>query len=100
MLAEGHIAGPVFCAPDGGWLRKSNYYHRTWKPLLVKAGLEIKFHSLRHAHATMLLAGGTDAKTVSERLGHSTVAFTLDTYVRATNEQQRAAAKKLDALLG
>lgn len=100
MLAEGNIGGPVFCAPEGAWMRKANFYHRVWYPLLEAAGLDVTFHSLRHAHATILLAGGTDAKTVSERLGHSTVAFTLDTYTKVTNDQQRAAASKMDALFG
>jgi integrase len=100
MLAEGNIGAPVFCAPGGGWLHKANFYHRVWYPLLERAGLDVTFHSLRHAHATLLLASGTDAKTVSERLGHSTVAFTLDTYTKVTNDQQRAAATKMDALLG
>lgn len=97
---EGNIAAPVFCAPDGGWIYKGNFNNRTWYPLLKKAGLDIKFHSPRHAHAALLLAGGTDAKTVSERLVHSSVAFTLDTYTKVTNDQLRAAAKKMDGLFG
>jgi Phage integrase family len=39
-----------------------------------------RFHDLRHAHATQLLAAGVHPKAVSERLGHSTVAFTMDVY--------------------
>lgn len=100
MLAEGNIGGPVFCAADGGWLYKGNFNHRVWYPLRKAAGATMKFHSLRHSHATLLLANGTDAKTVSERLGHSTVAFTLDTYTRATNDQQKAAAQKIGSILG
>jgi integrase len=100
MLAEGNITGPVFCAVDGGWLYKSNFYHRVWFPIRQAAGLTVKFHSLRHSHATLLLANGTDAKTVSERMGHSTVAFTLDTYTKVTSDQQKAAAKNIGSLLG
>jgi integrase len=40
----------------------------------------MRFHDLRHAHATQLLAAGVHPKAVSERLGHSSVAFTMDTY--------------------
>src|SRR5262245_56179546 len=45
-------------------------------PELPKA----RFHDLRHTHASLLLEAGEHAKVVSERLGHSSVAFTLDTY--------------------
>jgi integrase len=40
----------------------------------------VRFHELRHTHASLLLQAGEHAKVVSERLGHSSVAFTLDTY--------------------
>ena len=40
----------------------------------------LRFHDLRHTHATQLLKQGIHPKVVSERLGHATVAITLDTY--------------------
>jgi integrase len=45
-----------------------------------RAGLKIRLHDLRHTHATLMLKSGVHPKIVSERLGHATVAFTLDTY--------------------
>lgn len=49
--------------------------------LVLKAGLKrIRFHDLRHTHATLMLSNGVPAKVVSERLGHSSIALTLDTY--------------------
>jgi integrase len=52
----------------------------------------IRFHDLRHTHATHLLAAGVNAKLVSEPLGHSTVAFTSDTYGHVQPGQQADAA--------
>jgi integrase len=48
---------------------------------IERAGLpRIRFHDLRHTHATILLQMGVNPKIVAERLGHSTVRITLDTY--------------------
>ena len=52
----------------------------------------IRFHDLRHTHASHLLGAGVNPKVVSERLGHSSVAFTLDTYAHVMPGQQAAAA--------
>lgn len=49
----------------------------------------IRFHDLRHTHATLLLSLGISPKIISERLGHSTVAFTLDTYSHVNIKMQK-----------
>ncbi len=73
---------------------------RSFKPLLERAGLpEIRFHDLRHTHATLLLTKGVNPKVVQERLGHATVAMTLDIYSAYVPSMGRAAADKLDELL-
>jgi integrase len=59
-----------------------------------------RFHDLRHAHATQLLASGVHPKAVSERLGHSSVAFTMDTYSAVIPSLGRAAADAADQLFG
>ncbi len=52
-----------------------------FKPLLKRAGLPpVRFHDLRHTCATLLLTRNVNPKIVSEMLGHSTIAITLDTY--------------------
>ncbi len=56
-------------------------------------------HTLRHTHATELLRQGVHPKIVSERLGHSTVALTLDVYSHVTPSMQDDAARALDAML-
>ncbi len=101
MLAEGNIAGAVFCAPEGGHLRKGNVYRRSFMPLVKSAGVpKIRFHDLRHTHATLLLLAGENVKVVSERLGHANVKVTLDTYAHVLPSMQKAAADKLQRLLG
>ena len=53
---------------------------------------EIRLHDLRHTHATLALRAGIHPKVVSERLGHATIAITLDTYSHATPAMQEEAA--------
>jgi integrase len=57
----------------------------------------VRFHDLRHSHATQLLASGVHPKIAQERLGHSTITTTLDLYSHVTDTMQAAAAEKLDA---
>ena len=100
MLIEGHPGGLVFCDTQGGPLRKSNLLRRSFLPLLRRAGLPtIRFHDLRHTAATLLLAQGVHPKIVQERLGHSQISLTLDTYSHVLPGMGREAASKLDALL-
>ncbi len=101
MLAEGHIAGPVFCDTQGGYLRRQNVLRRSFRPLVEAAGVRrLRLHDLRHTAATLLLAAGENAKVVSERLGHANIRITLDTYAHVLPTMQRDAARKLDVLFG
>ncbi len=59
----------------------------------------IRFHDLRHSHATQLLRHGIHPKVVSERLGHSKVGITLDTYSHVLPGMQEEAASKVDAAM-
>ncbi|MHB0912080.1 MAG: tyrosine-type recombinase/integrase [Armatimonadota bacterium] len=68
--------------------------------LLEKAGLpHIRFHDLRHTHATILLSQNVHPKVVSGRLGHSTVGITLDTYSHVLPSMQEEAAQKFNDAL-
>jgi integrase len=57
----------------------------------------IRFHDLRHSHATQLLADGVHPKIAQERLGHSTITTTMDLYSHVTDTMQADAAARLDA---
>ena len=101
MLAEGFIKSPVFCNTNGDYLRRTSFRRRSFMPLIKKAGVpQIRLHDLRHTAATLLLISGTNPKIVSERLGHATVAITLDTYSHVLPTMQKQAADQLDQLFG
>lgn len=73
---------------------------RAFTRTVERLGLRrIRFHDLRHTHATLLLAQGTHPKVVQERLGHSTIAVTLDTYSHVLPGIQARAAQDFDGWL-
>jgi integrase len=103
MLAEGNYGPdkPVFCDTQGGYLRQSNLRQNSFKPILKRAGLpDIRLYDLRHTCATLLLLADEPAKVVSERLGHSTVTLTLDTYSHVLPTMQQRAAATMGKILG
>ena len=59
---------------------------------------KIRFHDIRHTHATLLLYKGVDVKTISERLGHADIQTTLDIYADVLKELDIKAANKLDEI--
>jgi integrase len=59
----------------------------------------VRFHDLRHSHATQLLASGVHPKVASERLGHASIGITLDLYSHVTDTMQSEAAVKLDSAM-
>jgi integrase len=61
---------------------------------------QLRFHDLRHSHATQLLASGVHPKIAQERLGHSSISITLDLYSHAVESLQDKAASCVDAALG
>ena len=91
----------VFADSKGGPMRKNNFTRRSWWPLRERAGLDkVRFHDLRHTAASLLLSAGVHPKVVQERLGHSTVALTLDVYSHVLGSLQRDAADRIDEVLG
>lgn len=88
----------VFTNADGGPIDPSVLSHNFGR-IVKKAGLNVRFHDLRHSYASLLLAAGVHPKIVSEALGHSTVGITLDLYSHVIPGLQEAAVRKLDAVL-
>jgi integrase len=62
-------------------------------------GSKVRLHGLRHSHASHLLAANVHPKIVQERLGHSSIAITMDIYSHSMPNMQAGAAAKVDALL-
>jgi integrase len=89
----------VVARPDGEPIQPRSLTHE-WMKLVARRGLRrIRFHDLRHAHATHLLASGVHPKIASERLGHSSVGITLDLYSHVTRGMQVDAAALVDDAL-
>ena len=89
----------VFCAPDGSPLNPDTLTQWLQRRVERSDLPQIRLHDLRHTHATHLLAAGVGIKIVSERLGHASVAFTLDTYGHVLPGQQASAAAAAAALI-
>ncbi len=89
----------VFPRPDGRpW--SPDAFTSAFSAFIRRSGLpRIRFHDLRHSHASQLLRQGVHPKVVSERLGHSTVGITLDTYSHVLPGLQRDAALGIDLAL-
>jgi integrase len=101
-LANFAASGPeglVFPAPEGGYLRRSNFRRRWWVLAMRAAGVEgLRFHDLRHSAATLALAAGANTRELMERMGHTSPAVALRyQHVMAGRDQAIAAA--LDELV-
>ena len=91
--------GLVFVGRDGQAL-PPNSVSRCFVRAVRQAKLpQIRLHDLRHSHATLALRAGIHPKVVSERLGHATVAITLDTYSHAIPALQEEAASRIAGLV-
>jgi len=86
----------LFYYSDGTPLPPNNVT-KAFHKLAKSVGMpRMRLHDLRHTHATLLLRQGVHPKVVSERLGHSSVAITLDTYSHVMPGIQAAAARRFD----
>jgi integrase len=74
-----------------------NTITRAWVMLAARAGVKvIRLHDARHTHASIMLKQGIHPKIVQERLGHSSIQITLDTYSHVAPGLQQAAAARFD----
>lgn len=100
MESQKSNQGLIFTTSTGKPVSPRNLV-RHFKSALKEAGLpNIRFHDLRHTSATLLLSAGVHPKIVQERLGHSQISLTLDTYSHVIPGLQEEAAEKMDAILG
>lgn len=91
-------SGLIFTTSKGNPIWAQTLY-RHFKNTTKKLGLpDVTFHSLRHAHATLLLQAGVNPKVVQERLGHSQISLTLDTYSHVVPSLQEEAADKFERM--
>jgi integrase len=97
-LGKAPADGLVFADWDGA-VRSPHTLTQQWRKAMKRAGLVASLHSLRHTHASTLIASGLDVLTISRRLGHATPVLTLGTYGHLFKTDDRAAAIMEAALL-
>jgi integrase len=116
-LKAGLIAAPVFCTRTGKYLDKKNVL-RSFKNVVAKANAaereqatklnaepdllpeEIRFHDLRHTHASCLISSAYSIKAVSRRLGHGSIEITLRVYAHLMPNDDEKLATGVEALFG
>ena len=94
-LALGLGKAPEEALVFGNWdgtPRSPNALTKEWQLAMQKAGLTVTLNSLRHTHASTLIASGLDVLTISRRLGHGSPAITLTVYGHLFKTDDRAAA--------
>jgi integrase len=90
----------VVAQPDGAPLRPHSLGQEWVRFLKRQSELpRIKFHNLRHSHASHMLQSNVHPKVVSERLGHSKIGITLDLYSQVMPNMQEDAAARIDDAL-
>jgi integrase len=115
MLTEGNISASVFCTRTGNYIARTSLTRKSFKPLIAKANRkaeklanggepallpDIRFHDLRHTHATLLLSQGHSIKAVAHRLGHSKADITLRVYAHVLPTDDQKLAEGLSRLYG
>ncbi|MED1872066.1 site-specific integrase [Brevibacillus borstelensis] len=96
---QGGVYDFIFCHPDGTAFHQERPY--LWfRSFIKKHNLRyIRFHTLRHTSATLLINQGVHAKIISERLGHSSIQVSMNTYGFALRSADKAAADKFETIL-
>jgi len=99
-LGKAPDSAPVFATVDGGHL-SPNAITKAWPVAMAAIGMPaVTLHSLRHTHASMLIASGVDILTISRRLGHSSPTITLSVYGHLIHGTDDRAAQVMDAAFG
>jgi integrase len=94
-----HSLDLVFCREDGSPYDADSITDK-FQRWVKSAGLRrVRFHDVRHTHATLLLESGADISVVSKRLGHANVGFTAKVYAHVTDNLSQATADRFSAYL-
>lgn len=99
LLGEGYKLFDLVLAREDGSIWKPESFTALYFNFVRRIGLKVRFHDLRHTHASQLLRAGISPKVVSERLGHSTIGITLDVYSHVLPGMQEEAATRVETAL-
>lgn len=87
------------CTKENGELVTPNSLKYLSKVVNYELGIDFNFHSFRHTHATMLLEAGANIKDIQERLGHSRITTTIDTYSHVTKKMKLDTVNIFESLI-
>lgn len=96
---EYYINSNFVCTKENGELITTDSLKYLSRVINYELGITFNFQSLRHTHATMLLEAGADIKDIQERLGHSKLATTMDTYSHVTNKMKNDTVNILENII-
>lgn len=100
QLCADRAAGPVFTTRTGTYFTRTNFIRKEWKPLLERAEVPYrKFHTLRHTHASRLLAAGVDPAEVAKRIGDR-IETLMRVYAHWIPTTNRDTADRIEAIYG
>lgn len=85
-----HDSNAICTKEDGELVTPSSVKSHT-RRISKTLSISFNFHSLRHTHATLFLENGAKMKKISERLGHSRISITMDTYSHVTKKMRNEA---------
>ncbi|WP_159723429.1 tyrosine-type recombinase/integrase [Enterococcus sp. CSURQ0835] len=89
LYGERYIQTEFVCVKENGKPVTPNSIKWYTQKYRNKTGVNFNFHSFRHTHATMLLENGSKPKEIQQRLGHSRISTTMDTYAHVTKKMKR-----------
>lgn len=88
------------CKHEDGTPFRPDFIPFKFNEILTNAELpKLRFQDLRHTHASMLLLAGENPKVIQERLGHSSIKVTLDTYSHLVPSMQKSAAERMESMI-
>jgi integrase len=89
----------VFPSDAGTPIEMNNFYQRTFKPLVTRAGLpSMRFHDLRHTYGSLLIQSGASLAYIRDQMGHSSIQITVDVYGHLIPSANVSFADRLDSL--
>lgn len=100
LFGSAYKENNMVCCYEDGHLFNPKRFSAKFNELLQKNNLPtIRFHDLRHSHASLLVKLGVQPKEISERLGHSNIGITMDLYSHLYEETDRQVAEMFDKLI-
>jgi ATP-dependent helicase/nuclease subunit A len=98
MYGDEYFESNYVCTKNNGEIVTTDALKHLSNIVNKQLNIKFNFHSLRHTHATILLERGANYKDIQERLGHSKLATTMDTYAHLTDRLKLDSVKRLEII--